>query len=373
MNEVVLVHLVTAFDLALVAVLLLALPGAARRGLLFGVNVGSEKDSGPEAEALRRGWRNGTIALLAAAGTAWLLLGLDGRHLTACIAPLTIVLLGAAALYLRLHLSARDLAPQHPPEPAPPPEGSVEPGSLVLPLVTMLICAAGGTWGLLEAAQAWPGLPERIPTHFGASGQPDAWSAKSFASVFALPLTNVVMGVVVAGFALLTARARLSLRRRPGPEERAAQLGFRNATVNMLCGCAVACTGMLGVISHDSLEVALGRRDSLGTGVWWWTGLLLVWVLGYTGRLLWFHGQGGSRREGKASGDELTDGLADDRHWKMGVFYVNRDDPAVLVEKRFGVGYTVNFGNRWGIALVAGMFLLFAGVLVLSLVGAASG
>lgn len=158
------------------------------------------------------------------------------------------------------------------------------------------------------------------------------------------------MSLKTAGFAILTARARLALRSGRSAEESEAQLGFRAATVHLLCGCAVACTGLLGVISHDSLQVALGRREGLGSGVWWFTGLLLVRVLGYTARLLWYHGQGGSRREGAAAEEHLTDGLADDRHWKLGVFHVNPEDPAVLVEKRSGVGYTLNFGNRWGIA-----------------------
>jgi uncharacterized membrane protein len=39
------------------------------------------------------------------------------------------------------------------------------------------------------------------------------------------------------------------------------------------------------------------------------------------------------------------------------VFYVNPDDPALFVERRFGIGYTINFGHRgaWVIigALVA--------------------
>jgi uncharacterized membrane protein len=28
------------------------------------------------------------------------------------------------------------------------------------------------------------------------------------------------------------------------------------------------------------------------------------------------------------------------------MFYINPNDPALFVEKRFGVGYSVNFGNR---------------------------
>lgn len=42
-------------------------------------------------------------------------------------------------------------------------------------------------------------LPDRIPTHFGASGQPDAWSGKT--SLFALPIIMVVLyiGLTILG------------------------------------------------------------------------------------------------------------------------------------------------------------------------------
>jgi uncharacterized membrane protein len=35
-----------------------------------------------------------------------------------------------------------------------------------------------------------------------------------------------------------------------------------------------------------------------------------------------------------------------DDAWK-GMFYSNREDPAVFVPKRYGFGYTLNFGNPW--------------------------
>lgn len=35
----------------------------------------------------------------------------------------------------------------------------------------------------------------------------------------------------------------------------------------------------------------------------------------------------------------------DRRYWKAGVFYVNRNDPAIFVRKRTGIGYTFNFGH----------------------------
>jgi uncharacterized membrane protein len=47
-----------------------------------------------------------------------------------------------------------------------------------------------------------------------------------------------------------------------------------------------------------------------------------------------------------------------ERCWKAGIFYVNHDDPVLFVEKRFGVGYTLNFGNRWSWAVLAVIVVL---------------
>jgi uncharacterized membrane protein len=54
-----------------------------------------------------------------------------------------------------------------------------------------------------------------------------------------------------------------------------------------------------------------------------------------------------------------------DRYWKAGIFYVNPGDPAVFVEKRFGIGYTVNFGRpaAWVILGAVLLIPLVAGVL----------
>jgi uncharacterized membrane protein len=45
--------------------------------------------------------------------------------------------------------------------------------------------------------------------------------------------------------------------------------------------------------------------------------------------------------------------------WR-GVFYINPDDPALFVPKRYGIGYTLNFGNRWSWFVMALILLLVA-------------
>jgi uncharacterized membrane protein len=50
----------------------------------------------------------------------------------------------------------------------------------------------------------------------------------------------------------------------------------------------------------------------------------------------------------------------DDRFWKLGMVYFNREDPSLLVNKRFGIGRTFNFGNpvAWVIILGLVVFIL---------------
>ncbi len=47
-----------------------------------------------------------------------------------------------------------------------------------------------------------------------------------------------------------------------------------------------------------------------------------------------------------------------DGAWKGGVFYFNREDPALFVPKRFGIGYTINFANRWSWLIAAILVVL---------------
>ncbi|MFC7468900.1 DUF5808 domain-containing protein [Actinomadura keratinilytica] len=51
----------------------------------------------------------------------------------------------------------------------------------------------------------------------------------------------------------------------------------------------------------------------------------------------------------------------DDRFWRAaGTVYVNADDPAVLVPKRVGLGWTVNLANRRLLASCAVVLVLGA-------------
>ena len=48
----------------------------------------------------------------------------------------------------------------------------------------------------------------------------------------------------------------------------------------------------------------------------------------------------------------------EDRYWKGGLIYMNRQDPSVFVEKRFGVGWTMNLANPRGYIVIVTFSLI---------------
>lgn len=78
--------------------------------------------------------------------------------------------------------------------------------------------------------------------------------------------------------------------------------------------------------------------------------------LGQGGSRVWASNQTPYATSAAPVGDRTQDNC-----WNLGIFYFNRDDPAVLVEKRFGLGYTFNFARPATWLIVS---LMVMGILV---------
>lgn len=61
-------------------------------------------------------------------------------------------------------------------------------------------------------------------------------------------------------------------------------------------------------------------------------------------------GQGGKNIKIKKNDEEIY--RDDDKHWLLGSFYYNKNDPSIFVEKRIGIGWDVNLGNPIGMIIM---------------------
>ncbi len=47
----------------------------------------------------------------------------------------------------------------------------------------------------------------------------------------------------------------------------------------------------------------------------------------------------------------------DKKHWKLGMFYYNPDDPSESVERKNGLGSTINFASKLGRLIFTFIFI----------------
>ncbi|GAA2334729.1 DUF1648 domain-containing protein [Streptomyces caniferus] len=197
----------------------------------------------------------------------------------------------------------------------------------------------------------YPSVPERLAVHFNASGIPDRFATKSVGSAFFPVFVQAGVTAMILVLAWFSFRARPELDpARPTDSARRHRRFSVRAVISLLVLAACVDLSMLAgawPIWHtdQKLSPVLVLLPIL-------VGLAIV--VGVAVRT----GQGGSRLP--AEGDGAPEGNTgvvrrdDDRYWHgAGSLYVNRADPALLVQKRFGFGWTLNFGNPRALLLFA--------------------
>ena len=223
-------------------------------------------------------------------------------------------------------------------------------------IIPMLITLGLGVLGLSQ----YDTLPNQIPTHWGPSGEADAFAEKSWASVSALPIMTLLLQGMMLFFNSAMKQSGVKIQVRHKKRSREQQLAFRKYSSWLLFVVTITVTLLMGylqltIIYPEIMSASVTLGFTLGYLV-----IILGSVLYYTIKV----GQSGTRiavAEQDVSHENVID-MDDDQYWKFGLFYVNKDDPSILVEKRFGIGWTVNMGHKGSwiflVLLVGSIFLI---------------
>ncbi|MET0785412.1 MAG: DUF1648 domain-containing protein [Paenisporosarcina sp.] len=205
----------------------------------------------------------------------------------------------------------------------------------------MLITLGLGAYGLSQ----YDSLPNQIPTHWGPNGEADAFTEKSWVSVSSLPLMTLLLQGMMLFFNSSLKQSGAKIRVRHKKRSREQQLAFRKYTSWLLFVITISMTVFM---SYLQLTIIAPTTMSTGVTLSFTIGFLLVIlgsVLYYTVKV----GQSGTmipvELDSQDGSNTAYIDVDDDRYWKLGLFYFNKDDPSIMVEKRFGVGWTINIGH----------------------------
>jgi uncharacterized membrane protein len=211
--------------------------------------------------------------------------------------------------------------------------------SFVIVLVTVFI-----------TFQNYQTMPEQIPTKYNFDGEVTNWVDKSYRSVLIMPIMQVYLTLLFIFINSIIAKAKQQVSAK-NPQESM----YKNVIFRRRWSAYIIITGTAVVLLFAYIQ--LSTIYPLDTRLM--TVIPLIFTIGLVvGSILLSitTGQGGSRvKTTTPNGVNSTIiDRDDDRYWKLGLFYFNPNDPSLFLEKRFGVGWTINLARplAWTIFIV---------------------
>lgn len=213
----------------------------------------------------------------------------------------------------------------------------------------------------------WDSIPERFPVHWGMNGRPNGWSARSVGGVYGPLLIGFAACVFLEIISYLEAhwKHQVNVSRMAANSESR----FRNTQIAVATAVQYLIAFSFASVPFLALRANPDASPPIGTFLLFVLGLaaILFVILIRTGRTGAYPARLATEpnilAETQTAGDRTPDEC-----WRAGMFYVNPDDPAVLVEKRFGIGYTLNFGRPVAWILMAFILALVTVPLVIAFV-----
>lgn len=203
-------------------------------------------------------------------------------------------------------------------------------------------------------------IPNTFPIHWNTLGQADNWVKKSYRSILLIPAMQCFMTAIMFFCFKVIGWSKQQISASKPEVSKEQNRIFRYRWSIYMIAMAVIMNLFFTFVNLNTIQIIKNNSNSMGIFSVSFAVIVCVGSLIMSIKT----GQGGSRiriqnREGKLS--NLAD-RDDDRYWKFGnTIYINKDDPSLFVEKRFGIGWTMNFGRIESIIIL----VVFLAIIVL--------
>jgi uncharacterized membrane protein len=207
---------------------------------------------------------------------------------------------------------------------------------------------------------SYPSMPQVLAVHYGANGVPNRLAAKSVGTAFSLVFVQIGVTTLLVGIAAaILRRSRSDL----DPAHPVASARWHRRYMSL------SARALLGLVAMIDLGM-------LGSSLMMWTGTVTSWaplvvVLPILTAVVVAVVVLAKNNRERDEGEQDT-GLThrdDDRYWRGGLIYINHDDRSLVVPRRYGLGWTLNFGNPGAAMLLAGVLALIGVLITLRLGG----
>lgn len=201
-------------------------------------------------------------------------------------------------------------------------------------------------------------LPNEIATNFDIMGNATHYAEKNIGTFLSLIISIVFISVIFIFVEYIIRSTKLRIDPRNVERSREGNIKYRNILSNTMIWTEIVTLLLLTIGNLVLLQVI--DMNIIIVCINFICIILLIGVL-----VIFIVKANKIRFDYKIEKDTVVHKDDDDK-WIFGLIYYNKEDPRVNVEKRFGIGYTVNAGTPAGMAIYIGTVIVLIIVLALS-------
>lgn len=209
-------------------------------------------------------------------------------------------------------------------------------------------------------------LPNKVPTHWDFSGNITGYQIKSKMLIWEMPGTEIFTTILffIVYKSIGWSKQQINHQDPEGSVKK--NRIFRRAWSKYIAIFSILTNLILTVGTLQIFRVVDINNKIINVII---IGFLVI-TLTSTILLSIKLGQGGSNIKLKGEDENSkfdSSSRDDDRYWKVAnTIYYNPDDPSLFIEKRFGVGWTINAGRPLGMAIYIGMIIFTIVIVVIA-------
>jgi len=200
-------------------------------------------------------------------------------------------------------------------------------------------------------------IPDKLPTGWNFDGEVRGWMQKSYKTLLWAPMTQSFLLIMMIFSYWMIGKAKQAID--PADPEKSSEQNrrFRYMWSIYIIAVGFVLIAMIGFIQLSIFGLIKNKLVIIAIPQ-----IVVLSIVACSIILALITGQGGSRLfKNKANAGSSSENKAsrtdDDKYWKLGLFYFNAEDPSFIVEKRFGIGWTINWARPISWILISSLLL----------------
>ncbi len=347
------------------------MPFISRKNVSFGVSIPEEVWYTPEIKSMRKNYLVKGLVLsaviLAAAVFSSLIVNLPDDEYLFSIPAMLLILISYGVLYLSSYKKMKKLKAQsewkNQSREVIVVDTSFRRGKHIMSALWLLLYPAVIVPSTVLGAVLYDQAPDQIPMNFDFSGRVYNFVEKTPRVIYMAPAIQFFLAVIFTFAYWMIVRSKQQVDA-ANPEKSAEQnrkFRYRWSAFVIFSGFGMQ---LMFVLVHlSNLGVIRDLRFIAITPL-----MFCMLMIGSVILLSVTTGQSGNRIHvfQDKNGNKVSITREDDKYWKLGSLYYNPEDPSLFIEKRFGIGWTMNWARPMSWVIMGGLLLFIAGMMIFS-------